>query len=543
LGWCALPAIASTPDEGPDDDEALIEEAARAMSARAEAKARSGALTARALDAFRDGDFDAAERVLLDQLGVDPGNFVVHYNLACARAALGSLDKANASLRRAVELGFANERHLRADPYLRPLAGTEAFESLLANWGGVLEAQRRARVEQARGWVSGRVVERGDEALRVDLLSAHDEVSTDQALLEIRRVARWSGSLMPGAADSGEGAPFVVVALPSEEDFLKWAFWTYGQRARRAFAGIGGAYEHDDKRLVARDLGPTLRHEFFHVLHWRDMDRLGQVHPIWIQEGLASLVEDMDPVRIVRKRLAGPPPVRSNAGIDPRLTAEPSVEPDPQRAERPADDDAFVPAPSWRTNIVRRIANGGGLPGLGELASMDHQTFSTRRPLATYAHARTVFMFLSDRGALESWYRVYTTDPERGYAADPGGLRAMEAVLGMEVAEIEARYREWVLRELPEVAETGTDLRGVIGVDIEAGEGDGPVVTGLPPGARKRTGLRRLDVITAIDGRPVRDMKELVRVLSDYAPGETVTVAYRRVKLHGQTEVPLQPRQ
>ena len=28
---------------------------------------------------------------------------------------------------------------------------------------------------------------------------------------------------------------------------------------------IGGFYARDDKRLVSRDLGPSLRHELFHV--------------------------------------------------------------------------------------------------------------------------------------------------------------------------------------------------------------------------------------------------------------------------------------
>lgn len=525
-------------------DETMIDRAAAAMTERAEHEAQRAAYTARAIEAFRAGEYEEAERVLIEQLGFDGSNFVVHYNLACARAVQGRVDEANVDLRRAVELGFSNRHHLRADPYLRNLRGTEAFEALLSNWGAVLEMQRRSRVEQARGWMRGGLIERGDEDLRFDLLSSHDERATGEALVEMRRVADWAAGVMPGVADGSDERPYVVVALPDQQDFLKWAFWTYGQRARQAFSGIGGAYEHDHKRLVAQDLGPTLRHEFFHVLHWRDMDRLGQIHPVWIQEGLASLVEDMDPVRIVRRRtqpaaIGGPPP-----SVDPNLV--PGEEDAGDAAEENRTglvEESFLPAASWRTNIVKRLARTGGLYPLTELAELDHQTFSTRRPLSTYAQARTVFLFLHDLGLLADWYETYTRDDAHGFGDDPRGLAALEAVFGAEIDAIEDRYRSWVMHDLAEVAETGGDLRGVIGVDIEQGEGDGPVVTNLPPGSRRRTGLRRLDVITAIDGRGVRDMKELVRVLSDYEAGERVTISYRRVRLHGETEVVLQARE
>lgn len=120
---------------------------------------------------------------------------------------------------------------------------------------------------------------------------------------------------------------------------------------------------------------------------------------------------------------------------------------------------------------------------------------------------------------LADWYERYTGDPDVGFAEDPSGIAAMEAVLGAELPEIESAYRAWVVNDLPMVAETGTDLVGVLGVDIEQGDGSGPTVTNVPREARRRTGLRRLDVITAINGRPVRDMKELIRVLSAYGPG------------------------
>src|SRR5690606_3106481 len=84
-------------------------------------------------------------------------------------------------------------------------------------------------------------------------------------------------------ADAEDESPWVVVILPTREDFTKWQLRKYGPAARTATREVGGRYDHDTKRLIARDLGSTLRHEFLHVLHWRSMMHLGQRHPIWIQ--------------------------------------------------------------------------------------------------------------------------------------------------------------------------------------------------------------------------------------------------------------------
>jgi hypothetical protein len=523
----------------------MIEQAAREMAGRIERRTVSGEYTARAIEAFTAQDFAEAERILLEQLTIDPDNFVVHYNLACARAVQGELETASAALRRAVELGFANLGHLQRDPYLRPLHNTEAFQQLVDNWGLVLDMQRRSRLELARGWVRSRSVERSVDELRLDVVSAHDPIETDRAVAEIERVAGWAQGLF---GDEPATGPWVVVSLPGPQDFLKWAFWTYGAYARGAFTGIGGAYEHDDKRLVAQDLGATLRHEFFHVLHWRDMDSRGQVHPVWIQEGLASLVEDMDPVWVSRRVPVTEGAASSNGGrvdaqLVPKNDRKALDEPDGEAAPSAADVPLSGPVPSWRTNIVKRLARAGKLKSFDELTGLSHHRFSTTRPLATYAQARTVLLYLHGLGRLEAWYELYTTDAVHGYQTDPSGLAAMEAVLGEEIDVIERRYLDWVRHDLPMVAEDGTDLDAGLGVDLEPGDDGGPKITKLPRGSRTRTGLRLGDVVTAIDGRPVRDMKEYVRVMSSYAAGERVVVSYRRVRLHGESEAVLVARE
>ena len=55
---------------------------------------------------------------------------------------------------------------------------------------------------------------------------------------------------------------------------------------------VRGMYLHPARRLVSRDAGQSLQHEFVHLMHFAHMERTGQRHPIWVQEGLASLYED-----------------------------------------------------------------------------------------------------------------------------------------------------------------------------------------------------------------------------------------------------------
>lgn len=124
---------------------------------------------------------------------------------------------------------------------------------------------------------------------------------------------------------------------------------------------------------------------------------------------------------------------------------------------------------------------------------------------------------------------------------DPSGLGAIEGVLGLDTEGVEDTFRAW-LAGLATVPETGGDLSATLGIEIEEGSGDGPEVVGLPAGARTRTGLRLGSVITAIDGRPTRDMQELIRVLGDYRPGQTVTLSHRRGRVHATSDVTLLPR-
>jgi tetratricopeptide (TPR) repeat protein len=472
---------------------------------------RARALAERATEAFAKGAYEEAEKLLREQLALQPRNFVIHYNLASVRGLQGDGPGSISLLLDAVDNGFTDIALARRDPALELARAQPDFAKLVDRWPDVLLARLEANLagnrtlfDKAPGFEKGYADAR-DERLRLAYLSAFDARSFDAARSELVRLAQWANaSVMPGILDPDQQREdaWVVVVLPTRPHFNKWAISVYGPGAIRTNSMIAGSYEHDPKRLVSMDLGSTLRHEFFHALHWRDMTRRGQRHPIWIMEGLCSLVEDYEAV-----------PASNGA------------------------PESIRPVPSWRTNVAKRLDTIRALQPIEKLATMPQLRFTGSRPLANYAQARAVFLFLSDNAKLGPWYEHYVT---QGYEADPSGVASIEAVMGAPIAEVNEQFKAW-LRALPKVAEEIKPGMASLGIEVDTGTGEGPVVLSIDRPARgdKRPGLKVNDIITAIDGKAVRDIAELVRVLSAYKPGDTVTVSYRRFRLFEEAEVTL----
>lgn len=452
-----------------------------------------------AIEAFAAGRYDEAERWLRRSLELDPDNFVPHYNLACVHAARGELEHAEASLDRAIELGFVDLRQLQNDPHLAPLRGRPRFERVVSAWSAVLDAHGETQRDGARELFGAGYTVSRDEALRLSYVSSYTETSTAEARAEIEGVLRWAHEhVFSGVHEAAAHAddPWAMVILPTQEHFAAWAVRTYGRSARQNLTAIGGHYSHDAKELWAADLGPTLRHEAFHIAHWRSSTRLGQWHAIWMQEGLASLLESIEP---------------GEAGI------------------------ASL-APCWRTNQARFMARAARLIPLENFCTMPRERFTAGRPLAHYAQARALFLWLHERGLLREFYRAYT----EGYAADPSGYAALCAVAGQSGRELDRAFRAWAA-DLPSVPEEIREGSPSLGIDIEAlSAGEGLRVTGFAP-RRVAGGLRMGDVITHVNGLPVRDYYELVRRLSGCEVNAPVEVRFRRGREHGSTVVLLAP--
>ena len=486
----------------------LLSAAALAQPADRDAQPRrmtAAQIEAAGIEAVEAGDLDRAEAYFKAHAEQDPATFTPWYNLAAVASLRGDLEAAQQRLTQALARGFSDIRVLRADPHMEALRATKLFEDLNTRWPEILAARRTADLAAAQQLVPRNAETRTLDRWKIELVSAHDATATDQAEAELAQLCAWLTeyvftNLSP--EDAFEEDPWAMVILPDRAEFARWAITAFGPGVRDSLSTVGGAYDHNRRSLVAQDLGATLRHELVHVLHWRDMSRLGQNHAAWIQEGLASLVEDYD------------------------LTDE-------------TRSGSLTPVPSWRTNIVKRLRNARRLTPLEELAGTSMTRLTASRPLAQYAQSRAVMLFLLDHGKLTEFYRTYTDT----FDDDPTGLTTLRTTLGHESqGDLEQAYQRWI-DSLPMVAETGSDLPATLGVEVQNGDGTGVRVSHLPIGARQRTGLSIGSFITAIDGRPTRDLHELIRVLADYLPGDTVTVSHRRGRLHHTNEITLQPRE
>lgn len=486
-GWSASDFEGSGDDPIRERDRELSRETAAQMEARG-------------IRAMESGDWDRAQRAFEELIERRPENFVGYYNLSSALCRQGKIEQGIDAIEQALLLGFSDKRQLQRDPDLAPMRETKFFRELMDGWGTIIDSRHAADLAHMNRLVRARKMEhRTLEDLRLEVVSVHDPVSTDQAVAELELITQWAQREVFGGLGrslgmgGGEDSAWVMVGLPEKQGFARWALETFGPSVRNGISSVGGAYEHQQRRLVAQDLGATLRHEYVHVLHWRDMSRMGQVHAPWVQEGLASVAEDFD---VVGGRL--------------------------------------VPMASWRTNMVKRLLDVRKLPSLEELAAMDLPTFTGRNPLARYAQARTVLMWLLERGELGGFYQVYLDS----YDQDPTGLTAVHDVTGLEGEELDRAYRAWVA-QLQKVPETGSDLKATLGISVENGTGDGVAVQALGVEARRRTGLTLGMVITSIEGRATRDLHEMIRVLGSYRAGDVVTVGWRKGSLHGENEIEL----
>lgn len=515
LAFPALGQVGSNPLDEPAPPEVTLPvepqaapepDASETLQELLDRRQRSAELQSRAVAAFRNGDYAAAEALFLQELALAPENFVALYNLACCRAIQGDLEQAQGYLRRSIEVGFIELETLIDDPHLAPLRGTPFYEQVVAQWQAIVDARAQAHLGAVEAKYGPRYLYERDSDLRLSFAVAFDQETMDALRAETRRLTEWGlTNVFTDLRDPpmSQTDPWAVVILPNERDFKRWAIMNYGPEAVTSHSHrIGGAFNYDRKELVAMDLGATFRHEFFHALHWRSNARSGHIHPAWVQEGLCSLVEDYDLT----------------------LTGD------------------IVITPSWRTNMARRAGTARrGLLPLAQFCALDRMKFTEDKPLANYAHARAIFLWLYQKGMLLKWYQAF----DETYEQDPTGVMAFERIFNTEIEAVDEQFRAW-LGVLPEVAEVRTDgaivgLSASLGVQVDPGTGEGPVVLEVRSRAARDAGFRRGDVITAVAGRPTRDMNEFVRVMGSYPPGERVVVSVRRKREHLEFTVTLSP--
>lgn len=426
-------------------------------------------------DAAGAGDWATAWSIVSTFLAAHPNDALMHFNAACVKSQTGDLDAAFSHLNRAIDLGFADLGSAGGDPDLAPLRDDPRWRAVRARLAAKdAPASRRSRLGQdafdawKKKYGDRRYTYMEDDARQLRFALALDETSRGQMLEMLHREGDWCVRELFGQVQNDP----VLIAVPHPLDFKDF------------FDGpnTAGVYEHGNRRLVSRDTGASLRHEFIHMLHWGHMDRIRQVHPVWVQEGLASLFEDYEW----------------------------------------GENGTPLFRPNIRHNLARGAAMHGNAPPWPRFFATSYAAFMGKAEL-NYALSRSIFEFLADRGRLAAWYRAYTA----GFDSEPTGIKAMEEAFGRPAAEVEKEWRRWVASR-GTIKDSVSPEDPIMGIQAE-NSNDGVKITRVlrrTPAAN--AGLRIGDVIVRIADESVRSLEELVIVLGRHPRGEPIEIGYRR---------------
>ncbi len=429
---------------------------------------------------LRARDYVEADKLIAERLKVDPDDPTLLYNHACVLAQLGRLKEAEAQLLASIRKGFDDLDHLESDPDLDPIRDGRVYTN-------IMEARERIEARKATKPAATRA-----RAPAPDPLARWKDAHGDAYRYEIDADA---GVAYATFLDETSHAR-MKETLERLERHLVEAYFRKPPDERALIAivrpadaaryldrpEIRGMYLHRERRLVARDTGQSLQHEFVHLVHYADMERLGQTHPIWMQEGLASLYEDYS--------------FRGDGSVEFH--------------------------PNIRFNFARRQVLSGTAREWRALTSLSADDFM-KDAERHYPQVRAMFEYFARERKLEDFYRAMVAT----YKDDPTGATAIERAFGEPLGKIELRWRKW-MRERGAVddrVEPGDPSLGVLGDDV----GDGVRITSFAPGSAARAaGLRVGDVIQSVAGSPIRSKDELVLAIARLRTGESVEVRFRR---------------
>jgi hypothetical protein len=432
------------------------------------------------------GDDRRAAALVEEYLTAASNDADMLYQAACIYSRLGEREQAVTYLVRAVRAGVGDLSRIARDPDLAAIKDHPAFVELLARADRTAESEGQAALDRWRS-IHGRESYRYelDRTRRLAYATALDSESHAAMRVTLERQADHLAATLLGAHPHY----FILIAVPTPED------------ASRLFEGdhIGGLYEHARRQLIARDIGSSLRHEFFHAMHYAHMESIAQHHPLWVQEGMASLYE--------------------NYTVD--------------------GSGAFRFLHNERHNIVKRLSANNRLVRWRDLFGISDERFMARAG-QLYPQVRSIFEFLADEGNLAAWYQALVDQ----FDADTTGATAFETSFGLPVEEVEHRWRKWLDRQ-PFVDVSIEPGDAALGIETNLnGSNDGVLITGLRPrSAAARSDLRVGDTIVAVDGKPTRSLAELKAIIASRKVGEQVRIRARRDGKYLTVVVTLRPLQ
>jgi hypothetical protein len=350
-------------------------------------KIQVSSLSHLALDQIDQRRFRDAERTLKEAIDLDPENATCLFNLACVHAAMRKPAVALEDLKRATSAGFTDFSHVENNPIFIDVRATPGYAELVARKAEITHAAGQRIVAELRKAFGDRYLYDVDEK-RKFVFAAHTSKTVLQSLEK---------TIHEEAASLGD----LVFAHPSDE-FIRIVMATGADFAKiENRPGVGGYYDDSARMLLVHRPGFELRHEFVHALHAADQHALGEAHPIWLSEGLATLYET------------------------------------PRRD--PANPTKLLPNDTWRLATVQSAARRGTLIPLEDLLKMKRDAFTNRADLA-YGEAGSLLMYLHEHEMLKGFYAAYT---ER-FEQDPTGRTALEHITGKTLPDLQTDWVEWL---------------------------------------------------------------------------------------------------
>lgn len=427
--------------------------------------------------------WDEAHTRITEALRSNRNDTVLLYNDACALAQLGKCDLAADQLVACVKAGFRDFTQIEMDPDLEPLRTHPTYTAILEAAESVPKARRDSSVrtpaalETFKRKHADQYRYEHDAARGLWYATTLSESSHARMKLMIDQLADHLASAYFGEMPRQE----VLIAVLRESDASQYL----------ATEAVRGMYEHEPRRLVTRDTGGSLQHEFVHLMHYAFMERSGQRHPIWMQEGIASLYEDYD---------------RDAHG-------------------------SFTFRPNMRHNFARKQVQSGTAQSWRRLLSMRASEFMDDAE-RLYPQVRSIFEFLAREKKVDAFFSAYILT----YDTDPTGAAALERVFQEPLNKIEQRWRKWVLARgaVDDTVQRGDAALGVQTEDT----GDGArIVRFTKDSAAEAAGLRTNDVIIAVAEEPIRSLIELQMACAKLHVGSAIAVRYRRGTTDGVVQV------
>ncbi len=448
-------------------------------TATAEKPKQSDAIT-RALDARR---FEEAETLIEARIADGDRDPILLYNSACVLAQLGKLAQAEKRLLECVKAGFRDFDTMEADTDLEPIRASRTYEAIMEARERVESKPRgdspapRQRRAPAPDPVARWKEAHGDK-YRYDTRGETDDNIAYATCLDEASHARMKTLL----ADLEKHLIRAYFGKPPQDKVLVAVVRPEDAKMYLDRPEVRGMYLHSERRLVTRDAGQSLQHEFVHLMHFAQLERIGQRHPIWVQEGLASLYEDYD------------------------LHADGSIE--------------F--RPNVRFNIARRQVVSKTAEKWPALVKLSPEAFMQNAE-RLYPQVRSMFEFFAREGKLEEFYRQLCAT----WKTDPTGTAAIEKAFGEPIARVEDRWRKWMI-DRGAIDDSIGARDASLGITIEDAVDGVRIKSFVIKAAARSAGLRVGDVVIAIGGIPVRNREEMLLAVARLKVGEAVEVKYKR---------------